>query len=151
MGKNSLFNEAAKDILSTPEMRQSKKYIQHGKVTVYSHSIAVAKYSQAFARKIRLRVDERSLIRGALLHDFFLYDWHDDWDKLHGFKHPRIALENAGKQFSLNRRERDIIRKHMWPMTFANMPRCREAWVVCAVDKYVSLLETFKILRYNYD
>jgi uncharacterized protein len=141
--------EAAADILSSSEMQKSKSHVQHGRVSVYSHSVAVAKYSVAFARKMRIKVDYRSLVRGALLHDFFLYDWHDDWDKLHGFKHPRIALENAKKLFDLNKKEREIIRKHMWPMTFINIPRCREAWLVCIIDKYCSMLETLKISSYN--
>jgi uncharacterized protein len=90
------------------------------------------------------------LIRGALLHDFFRYDWHDDWNLRHGWTHPRAALENAEKQFPLNRRERSIIRKHMWPMTLLNIPTCKEAWVVCLIDKYCSLLETFKIFKYDF-
>ncbi|MDR0223245.1 MAG: HD domain-containing protein [Oscillospiraceae bacterium] len=143
------FDEAAKEILSSPEMKKSKKFVQHGKVSVYSHSLAVAKYSVRFAGKMGIKVDYRSLVRGALLHDFFLYDWHDDWDKLHGFKHPRIALENAKKRFKLNKKEREIIRKHMWPMTFINIPLCREAWLVCIIDKYCSMLETLKISKYN--
>ena len=143
-------NEVA-EILSTPDMQRTKHFVQHGNVSVFSHSVAVADYSCRLARKMRLRVDFRSLIRGALLHDFFLYDWHDDWDLLHGFKHPRMALENASEQFSLNKKERNIIRKHMWPMTFINIPTCKEAWLVCLVDKYCSLLETFKIFRYNYE
>jgi uncharacterized protein len=139
------------EILGTPEMQQTKNHIQHGKVSVFSHSVAVAEYSFRFARKMRMKVDYRSLVRGALLHDFFLYDWHDDWDLLHGFKHPKMALSNAGKRFALNKRERNIIRKHMWPMTMLNIPTCREAWLVCAVDKYCSLMETLKIFRYDYD
>ena len=140
-------------ILNDPEMQKSKDFVQHGDVSVYSHSVGVAEYSCRFAEalsKLGVKFDYHSLVRGALLHDFFRYDWHDDWDLLHGFKHPRIALENADKHFSLNKKERNIIRKHMWPMTFANIPTCREAWVVCAVDKYCSLLETFKIFKYNY-
>jgi len=139
------------EIIDTPEMQKSKNFVQHGKVSVFSHSVAVADYSCRVARNMRLNVDFRSLVRGALLHDFFLYDWHDDWDLLHGFKHPRMALKNASEQFSLNKKERNIIRKHMWPMTFMNIPTCKEAWLVCLVDKYCSLLETFKIFRYNYD
>ncbi|MCL1866415.1 MAG: phosphohydrolase [Oscillospiraceae bacterium] len=145
-----LYKEDVAEILDTPEMQQSRNYIQHGKVSVYSHSVAVAEYSCRFAKKMRLKVDYRSLIRGALLHDFFLYDWHDDWDLLHGFKHPRMALENAGSRFSLNKKERNIIRKHMWPMTFINIPACKEAWLVCMVDKYCSLLETLKIFKYDF-
>jgi uncharacterized protein len=150
--KNLLdYKQEVSEILETPEMQSTKQFVQHGKVSVFSHSVAVAEYSLKFAKKMRLRVDSRSLVRGALLHDFFLYDWHDDWDLLHGFKHPKMALKNAGKQFKLNKKERNIIRKHMWPMTMLNIPTCREAWLVCAVDKYCSLLETLKIFKYNYD
>ncbi|MCL2070875.1 MAG: HD domain-containing protein [Oscillospiraceae bacterium] len=145
------FKEDVAEILGAPEMQKTKEFVHHGNVSVYSHSVAVAEYSCRFARKMNMKVDFRSLIRGALLHDFFLYDWHDEWDKLHGFKHPKIALENAKQQFTLNKKERNIIRKHMWPMTFINIPTCKEAWLVCLIDKYCSLLETLKIFRYNYD
>ena len=81
---------------------------------------------------------------GALLHDYFLYDWHDKYshEKLHGFHHPHVALENASREYQLTPRERDIIRKHMWPLTLFHIPRCREAWVVTTADKYCSLKET---------
>jgi uncharacterized protein len=145
------FREDIAEILDAPEIQKMKDHIQHGKVSVFSHSVAVADYSCRLAKKMRMNVDFRSLARGALLHDFFLYDWHDDWDKFHGFRHPQIALENADNKFELNKKERNIIRKHMWPMTFTNFPTCKEAWLVCIVDKYCSLLETFKIFRYNFD
>ena len=86
-----------------------------------------------------------------ILHsDYFLYDWHDknreNYQKLHGFYHPGIALKNARKEYHLTRREEDIIKKHMWPLTVVP-PLCREAWVVTAADKYCSLLETLKIRK----
>ena len=91
---------------------------------------------------------EKDLIRGALLHDYFLYDWHDknraNYQKLHGFYHPGIALRNAEKEYRLSPREKDIIKKHMWPLTIVP-PRCREAWIVTTADKYCSLLETLKL------
>jgi uncharacterized protein len=146
----SAYKAETDEIFAALDMRRSKDFTQHGDVSVFSHSVAVAEYSCRFARKFRLKVDEPSLIRGALLHDFFGYDWHDDWDLFHGWKHPRIALANAQKQFALNKIECKIIRKHMWPMTLLNIPTCKEAWVVCLVDKYCSLLETFKIFRYNF-
>ncbi len=41
-------------------------------------------------------------------------------------------------------RERDIIKKHMWPLTVVP-PMCREAWIVTTADKYCSLMETLYI------
>ena len=122
--------------------------LQHGTVTVHTHCINVAKYSLMLADKLKIRVRRRELIRGALLHDYFLYDWHDKNHinpfKLHGFFHPGRALKNAIRDFELTEREQDIIRKHMWPMTIIP-PKCREAWIVTAADKWVSLLETLRI------
>lgn len=88
---------------------------------------------------------ERDLIRGALLHDYFLYDWHipDPTHRLHGFRHPGRALENAQRDFVLSDIERDIIRKHMFPLTPA-LPRYRESLLVSAVDKACSVYECFR-------
>lgn len=76
-----------------------KQYYQHGSTSVYSHSVQVAFFSLYLSRKLKLRVNERALIRGALLHDYFLYDWHDrdHGHSLHGFTHPGTALKNAKK------------------------------------------------------
>ena len=61
--------------------------------------------------------------------------------RLHGFRHPAFALYNASKDFSLNRKERSIIARHMFPLTVLP-PRCLEAWIVCFVDKYCAFSET---------
>ena len=122
---------------------ETKQYIQHGEVSVYLHSVMVALSSYKMAKTLHIRIDERSLIRGALLHDYFLYDWHDGKParRIHGFTHPGIALENAERDFELNDIERDIIRCHMFPLTI-KPPTYREAVIVCLVDKYLSILET---------
>lgn len=97
-------------------------------------------------RKWGIKSEEKDIIRGALLHDYFLYDWHHHkhdrglWN-MHGFSHPRTALKNAGREYRLSPREQDIIKKHMWPLTIVP-PLCREAWIVTAADKYCSFLET---------
>ena len=55
-----------------------------------------------------------------MLHDLFLYDWriNDPSRKgLHAFRHPRIAFNNSSEIFDLNEKEKDIILKHMWPLT----------------------------------
>lgn len=142
--------EAGWDILESPNFQSTREHIQHGTVTVNAHCINVAKHSLMLADKLKVRVKRRELIRGALLHDYFLYDWHDKDHinpfKLHGFFHPGRALKNATRDFELTEREKDIIRKHMWPMTIIP-PMCREAWIVTAADKWVSLLETLRIQK----
>ncbi len=154
-----LLKQYAEDILTSEKFLSLKNFIQHGNVTVYEHCINVTLCAIKLNRKLGIHAKEKQLVRGALLHDYFLYDWHNSeapgniHPKLHGFYHPGIAVKNATRDFSLSEREIDIIRKHMWPLT-VDPPRCREAWVVCMADKYASTLETLKLkkgkIRVNY-
>lgn len=140
--------EAASDILKSKNFNTTKEHIQHGNMTVNNHCMNVAKYSLAISERLRIRCEKRELIRGALLHDYFLYDWHiGDYakpHKLHGLYHPGRALRNALKEYRLTPREQDIIKKHMWPLTIVP-PMCREAWIVTTADKWCSLMETFHL------
>ena len=124
-------------------LRRMEKFTQHGDTSCLLHTIAVAYYSIKIAEFFGIKYKKRDLIRGALLHDYFLYDWHekDGGHRLHGFRHPAFALYNASKDFSLNRKERNIIARHMFPLTVLP-PRCLEAWIVCFVDKYCAFSET---------
>lgn len=145
-----LIKKDGKDILLSEHHKGTKKDIQHGNMSVRQHTINVAKYSLFFSEKLGIPCNKRALIRGALLHDFFLYDWHNKEHvnifKLHGIHHPGIALKNAEKEFELSPIERDVIKKHMWPLTIVP-PVCREAWIVTMADKYCSLMETMRIHR----
>lgn len=125
---------------------ENKEFIQHGTTTLYQHCVSVAYRSIVIASKFNLNIDMRSLVRGALLHDYYLYDWHNKTVrvKLHGFHHPRIACENANRDFQLNAVEQDIIRRHMFPLT-PMPPKYKEGWIICAADKACSLQETFKL------
>lgn len=138
-----LYREYAGELLSHPQVQGMRQYIQHGSVDCFEHSQAVAVLSLWLCRRLGMCADLRSLVRGALLHDFFLYDWHEKQDipGLHGLTHPQTALQNARKYFSLNEREENIILRHMWPLTWP-APKYKEAFVVCLADKYCSLWET---------
>lgn len=85
-------------------------------------------------------------MRGALLHDYFLYDWHikDPNRKAHGFSHAAAALQNAERDFALNAVERDVIARHMFPLNLTP-PRYRESILVCIADKICAVYETFSI------
>lgn len=145
--------ENADDILHSSNFRKTRQHVQHGSMTVNNHCMDVAKYSLAISErleKLHIYCNRRELIRGALLHDYFLYDWHDkehvQIHNLHGFYHPGIALQNAAAEYQLTPRERDIIKKHMWPLTVVP-PMCREAWIVTAADKWCSAMETVHLHR----
>lgn len=132
------------DILRNEAFLSMEQYIQHGTTSCLAHCIAVSYNSYKACQKYGL--DSRSAARAGLLHDLFLYDWHKhspgNGFKMHGFYHPQIALRNAEKEFSLNEVEREIITKHMWPLTVIP-PRAKEAYVVLYHDKICSLRETF--------
>lgn len=126
------------------------KYIQHGKTNIYIHSRNVAYLSYIIARfcerRFRIKVDYDALVVGAMFHDFFLYDWHrvEGRQRLHGFRHPRIASINAQKYYGINEAEQLIIESHMWPLTITKFPKSTEAKIVCLADKICSTKETFK-------
>lgn len=138
-------------VAAVSRLEQCRRFIQHGDTSVYRHCIAVAYLSCLLAERLHLRVDWPALVRGALLHDYFLYDWHEKaaWHRLHGFRHPGFALRNARQDFSLSPREEDIILRHMFPLT-PMPPTCREAWLVCLADKLCSLRETARLTSPGY-
>ena len=144
------FNEILSDILSNETVKQMHNYIQHSEISCYTHCYYVAYYTYLICKKLKL--DYKSAVRGAMLHDLFLYDWHttspaDINEKgVHAWAHPRIALKNASKIFNLNDTEKDIIRNHMWPVTL-KFPKTKEAFIVSCMDKYSATAETFMNCR----
>lgn len=137
------YYEIIQDIDGHEEFMKLKDYFHHNS-SIYEHVQKVAYLSYRICKFLKL--DYRSAARGAILHDFFLYDWrnHDVPDlsreKFHGIEHPAIALANARKHFSLNEIEEDIIKKHMWPLTLV-VPKYKESFIVSFADKYLSSKE----------
>jgi len=129
------------DIIKHPEYQRLKDFPHHDK-NIYEHCLDVAWLSCKAAKVLNLDIE--STIRGALLHDFFLYNWRDKNDapnKLHGFFHARDAYLNAIKYFGpLSPIEKDIILKHMWPLT-PIPPKYPESFIVCMIDTIVATKE----------
>lgn len=126
------------------EVQSMKNYIQHGSTSTYDHCMNVVRLSYWLNHRLHLKLNEHALLVGALLHDFYLYDWHEksDWHRFHGFFHPSRACSNAKQIFQITGLEADIIENHMWPLTLRHIPRSREAAIVCLADKCCSFLET---------
>lgn len=133
------------DLPQTQTVEQMHQYIQHGCVTTFDHCVNVALMSYALAETFHLPVNRRILVLGAFLHDFYLYDWHSrHHGRLHGFRHPRIARDNAAVLLNQPAEVTQIIVTHMWPLTLFHMPTSLEGWVVCFADKVVTLREVFE-------
>ena len=155
------FFEITKYLINHPTVLQMKNYRQHYDTNCYDHCIEVAYWSYSFCKKHNL--DYVSMARAAILHDLFLYDWRHSKAMLkgwHAFRHPQIALENALNICDLNKKEKDIILKHMWPVTFFQFPKYKESFIITIADKlsalksfyeyYQSHLMKKKLIRYAY-
>lgn len=143
--ERKFFYSKIKEICKTKKVGDMRYYVQHGETSTFEHCVAVSYTAYWLHQRFFHCKDVDSLIRGGLLHDFYLYDWHNREDKrnaLHGFYHPGIALRNARQYFKLTEVEEDIIEKHMWPMTVMKTPKYKETFVVCIADKICSTAET---------
>ncbi|MBR2802472.1 MAG: HD domain-containing protein [Erysipelotrichaceae bacterium] len=134
--------EILKEIKNDIHVQRMKTFLQHGRISTYKHCENVARTSDRLDRIFRLHADREVLLKGAMLHDFFLYDWHEPGHGLHGLTHPEKAARNAGYHLQADERIQHVIRSHMWPLTLRALPRSREAWIVCIADKFESLKET---------
>ncbi len=128
------------DLIVLPEVQSMAQVHQHVDVNCLEHCIFVSYVSFLFCRRFGLNFTEAA--RGGLLHDLFLYDWHKkgSHEGLHGFTHPKTALKNASDICNLTDREKDIIVKHMWPLT-PELPKYKESLVVSCADKICALAE----------
>lgn len=122
---DSEIQQYAGDILAHPRFQQLRTFCHHGlDNSVYDHSVAVAEAACQIARLMRLSESETtSVVRAALLHDFFGYDWHGERFRrylshfsgvhriahMHGFIHGHIAADRAKHTFGLSERECEAI------------------------------------------
>ena len=113
-------------------------------VPVDDSALAGAPIEKRYPREMYYRL---FAARGGLLHDLYLCDWSKtDVGKFERLViHPLMALQNAEK-FGLNDLERDIIVKHMWPLTRA-LPRHRESFVVSLADKLCATAEMLHVYK----
>lgn len=149
--KKEEFNLIIEDLINNKTVLEMKKYYQHGNTSCFEHCYQVAYICYRIAKKFNL--DYVSATRGAMLHDLFLYDWRVPKKdrinkKMHAFTHGKIALNNASKLFYLNDTERDMILRHMWPVTFS-IPKTKECLLLTLVDKYCATIETKNNILYN--
>ena len=145
---NDEFIQMIDDLLNNDTVKQMKNFRQHYETSCFDHCLIASYYCYLYGKKFNL--DYVSCARAAMLHDLFLYDWRKKQDGrkgLHAFTHPKTAYENASKLFDLNEKEKDIILKHMWPVTLFRFPKYKESFVLTLVDKRCALNESAFQLR----
>ena len=137
------FVNIIEDILANEKVQEMKKYRQHHKINCLDHCLFVSYNAYIICKKHDL--DYISTARAAMVHDLFLYDRRkreNGRKGLHAFTHPYRALEIASSFLELNDKEKDIILKHMWPVTF-KIPKYKESFIVSFVDKCFAVEESF--------
>lgn len=138
------FLAAVRRVADAGRLREEARYVQHGSTSTLLHSIAVAWEADRLARSFGLDSQLGEIRRAALLHDYYLYDWHlpDASHRLHGFRHPGHAAINALRDYpDLTIRELDAIACHMFPLTPVP-PHHRAGWIVTMADKRCASYET---------
>ena len=151
------FYSIVSDIIHTEEFKKMREYKHHIKGNLFSHSLKVAYLCYKHHKRKNMKIDISEFVRGALLHDYYLYNLHDgNRHKFHWFKHPKIALRNALEKYpDLTKTQQDMILHHMFPITL-NPPKTKAGWLVCYYDKVVAINDRFKKmpkitnLVYNY-
>ena len=138
-------SDMLKEFQNNPIIKKTEFYCAHGTTSVYEHSMNVAALALHISKPFKTS-DKQDLVMGALLHDFYLYDWHElgrmnEYRKMH-HKHGTLAKENALKYFDLSPKAQNVIESHMWPMNFKKRPKSKEAVFVNIADKICALLET---------
>jgi len=140
------------DIINNQEFQKLRQCVHHRGLSRFEHCIHVSyscfKNKESFGYKYR-----KDMIRGALLHDFFLYDYRKEKSLkkhlLHGFFHPGVSLKMSEEHFKLSVIEKDVIRKHMFPLTFF-MPKYKATWYVVFYDKLWAVKELLWSVCHKY-
>ena len=89
------------ELIHDPKILQMKNYAQHNSSNTFKHSVHVALTAYRLSKIFHLKIDESSLAKGAMLHDFYLYDARGGqigaWK--HGTGHADTALNNSLNTF----------------------------------------------------
>ena len=138
--------------LHDEKILKMKEIRMHRGSNCYEHSFKVAKHAMKIAlRGHKKNLNLKSLLIGAILHDYYLYDWREDRSKLkkHSKRHPYIAAKNAERDFDISPEIKKIIETHMWPFNFKDFPKSKEARIVAIADNNIATCEVLTSVRYK--
>ncbi|MBR5619767.1 MAG: HD domain-containing protein [Clostridia bacterium] len=129
------FVRYTRDLLCDPLVESMKQYRHHGDTSTHYHSVFVA-YSVCKMCTDLHAWDARDIVRAALLHDFYLYEWYTEkHDENHIWYHPKESVKNIEAHFGPMRGvQRNMILAHMFPLC-KELPHSSGAWMLTLADK----------------
>lgn len=143
--KDAKYLEIVDDILNNDDFLKLKE-IEHHDRTRYDHSLKISYKAYKLAKKFKL--DTNAVARAGLLHDFVISD--KNRSKItrvkDTFTHPKKALKESKKRFSLSKKEENIILAHMFPINIT-LPKYKESWIVVLIDKTYGGIEMINMFK----
>lgn len=130
--------------ISSNEKYCKLKNIKHHGITRYEHSVRVAYCSYKITKILNLDYNETT--QAALLHDFFLDEVMEKNPIAKLRQHPSYAVKNANEIIDLSDKQIDIIKTHMFPITFTP-PKYMESWIVDIVDDISAIAEQSRVIK----
>ena len=138
--------DIVKDILDNEEFLKLKFYRHHDN-TRLDHSLKVSYNAYKLAKKLSL--DYKAVARAGLLHDFFYGDlrYLNVIERKYMLNsHPYFAYYNASKIVELNKKEKNMILSHMFPISYS-IPRYKESILLDMIDDLEALKEVGIYIR----
>ena len=149
--KSSLEN-LYQTFLNDEKILRMKDISMHRGSNCYEHSFKVAKKAiRKSIKSAKKNLNLEVVLIGAILHDYYLYDWRQDRSRLkgHANNHPGIAIENATRDFDISEEVKAVIKSHMWPINIRTFPNTKEARIVSLADKAVTIGESLSTKKYK--
>ncbi len=138
------------DLLADALVRSMMNYRHHGDINTLFHSVYVSYCVLKMCRALHVE-QTREIVRAALLHDFYLYEWYTEkHEQNHIWYHPGQSVINVEKYIgSLSDKQKNMILSHMFPLT-KTMPDNIGAWLLTIADKYCASQDYLSISsRFN--
>ena len=143
--------EIYQKFLHDERMMALEKIPMHRGSNVYLHTFKVIKRAFKIAQRTWKKIDPEVLLYSCLFHDYYLYDWRVEKEKLkgHGKNHPYISSRNAKEEFGINETVQRNIETHMWPLNFTHPPKTNEARLLCDADKQIAIKEFLQTRKHK--
>ena len=133
------------DVLDSEELQNAFQQTHHTWSTVGEHTLRVTAASLIICyalRKIHVRTDISSVVKGALCHDLGILGRDEKYSsrKECSRQHPADSVSVARKLMEdLPEKSADIIERHMWPAGHSKAPNSLEGVIVSVADKYAAV------------